>query len=261
MPEVQIDSIEKAARDSDLIGLLEHHMADWAATIATVMQKESAKQPAGQAPLAEIEFWRQRNAVLSSLFEQLNLPNVKTMVAVVEAGSDDRNLMAGFKAQFSELTKLAAEARDNVKFLTTLERHFKNINSGPLPSILDTLPPMMNALRMVWIISQHYSDDVRMGNLFQGIARELGDRVEAAIDLNRVFQMQPQDAVDLVKIGRSVLEHWYLTYMQASALHAWPQRMQLVAGCNTQRSCPACATSTVNNLWYFKGGVPTAKAI
>ena len=71
------------------------------------------------------------------------------MISVVEKGSDDRNLIAGFKSQLGELTKLAAEARDNVKFLTTLERHFKNISSGPLGGILDTLPPMMNALRMV----------------------------------------------------------------------------------------------------------------
>jgi hypothetical protein len=45
---------------------------------------------------------------------------VKKMVLVVETGSDDRNLLAGFKSQQAELTKLAAEARDNVKFLTTL---------------------------------------------------------------------------------------------------------------------------------------------
>lgn len=79
----------------------------------------------------------------------LGAPQVKKLVQVVEAGSDDRNLLAGFKGQLGELTKLAAEARDNVKFLTTLERHFKNITSGPLNGILDTLPPMMNALRMV----------------------------------------------------------------------------------------------------------------
>ncbi len=49
----------------------------------------------------------------------------------------------------AELTKLAGEARDNVKFLATLERHFKSITSGPLAGIADTLPPLMNALRMV----------------------------------------------------------------------------------------------------------------
>jgi dynein heavy chain len=121
------------------------------------------------------------------------------MIAAVERGSDDRNLMAGFKSQQGELTKLATEARDNVKFLTTLERHFKNIASGPLPGILDTLPPMMNALRMVWIISRHYSDDQRMGSLFTRIAREVGDRVEAVVDLRHIFR-SPAESVELLKV-------------------------------------------------------------
>ncbi len=63
------------------------------------MQRESEKQPAGKGPLAEIDFWRERNAVLSALYEQLNLPHVKRLIAVVELGSDDRNLLAGFKSQ------------------------------------------------------------------------------------------------------------------------------------------------------------------
>lgn len=78
---------------------------------------------------------------------------------------------------------MTEEARDNLKFLTTLERHFKNITSEPLPAILDTLPPTMNALRMVWIISRYYSDDMRMGALFKRIGQEIDDRVEAAIDV------------------------------------------------------------------------------
>eukprot|EP00976_Prorocentrum_cordatum_P034580 703284-Prorocentrum_minimum.AAC.1 len=51
-------------------------------------------------------------------------------------------------SQFGDLTKLYVEAKDNVKFLTTLERHFKNISYGTLTQVLDTLPPMMGALRM-----------------------------------------------------------------------------------------------------------------
>jgi len=151
MPEtpIHIDSVEKSAADSDLILTLEHYMSEWSNLLGSVMQRESVKQPQGEGPLAEIEFWRAKNAVLSSLFEQLNLASVKKMVAVIELGSDDRNLLASFKSQLGELTKLSAETRDNVKFLTTLERHFKSVASGPLPGIIDTLPPMMNALRMV----------------------------------------------------------------------------------------------------------------
>ena len=76
MPEVVIDNVQRSAGDSDLVIQLEQFMSEWSQTLATVMQRESEKHPAGQGPLAEIDFWRARNAVLSSLFEQLNLPNV-----------------------------------------------------------------------------------------------------------------------------------------------------------------------------------------
>lgn len=62
----------------------------------------------------------------------------------------------------------------------------------------------------VWIISRHYSDDQRMGSLFQRIAREIGDRVEAAIDLRQMFRMAPAEAVELLRVCKNVLEHWYL---------------------------------------------------
>lgn len=48
--------------------------------LASVLQRESQKHPTGKGPLAEIEFWRERNAVMSSLYEQLNLPQVGTQV-------------------------------------------------------------------------------------------------------------------------------------------------------------------------------------
>jgi dynein heavy chain len=53
-------------------------------------------------------------------------------------------------------TQIPAQARDNVKFLSTLERHFKTISSGPLAAVADCLLPLMSALRMVWIMSRHY---------------------------------------------------------------------------------------------------------
>eukprot|EP00951_Prasinocladus_malaysianus_P015335 scaffold117564_cov45-Prasinocladus_malaysianus.AAC.2 len=107
-------------------------MAEWTSVLASAIQVQADKGPVGSSPLAEIEFWRERNSALSSLYEQLNLPQARKIVAVIEAGSEDQNLLNSFKAQFTELTKLCVEARDNVKFLTTLERHFKNIANGPL---------------------------------------------------------------------------------------------------------------------------------
>ena len=36
-----------------------------------------------RGPLAEIEFWRQRNAALSSLYEQINMTKVQKMLEVL----------------------------------------------------------------------------------------------------------------------------------------------------------------------------------
>lgn len=109
------------------------------------------------------------------------------------------------------------QARDNVKFLTTLERHFKAITTGPLAGILDTLPPLMNALRMVWIISHHYSDDARMGSLFARIGQEIADRVENAVTLHSLFKMPAAEALELLRGGENVLKQWFGTYMQVSS--------------------------------------------
>lgn len=63
---------------------------------------------------------------------------------------------ARYKFDANQIPWPRSQARDNVKFLSTLERHFKAISSGPLPAIADCLLPLMSALRMVWIMSRHY---------------------------------------------------------------------------------------------------------
>uniref|UniRef100_A0A383W4S5 Dynein-1, subspecies f n=1 Tax=Tetradesmus obliquus TaxID=3088 RepID=A0A383W4S5_TETOB len=214
MPAVTITSVAAACKDPDVIHTFEETVAEWSSTLSDVMQRESEKRPQGKGPLAEIDFWRARSAVLSGLWEQLSMRAAADIIEVVEAGSDDRNLMAAFKGQMAELGKLVHEARDNVKFLTTLERHFRSVSSGPLAGILDTLPPLMNALRMVWIISRHYSDDARMGALFARIATELSDRVDGAVMLHQLFRMPAAEAIELLRVSKAVLESWQSTYMQ-----------------------------------------------
>lgn len=74
--------------------------------------------------MAEIDFWRERNASLSALSEQLKLPKVMKMLDVLSQ-RPDTSALANFKMARDELQKYYTEAKDNVKFLTTLERHFK----------------------------------------------------------------------------------------------------------------------------------------
>ena len=54
--------------------------------------------------------------------------------------------------------------------------------------VIDTVPSMMNALRMVWIISRHYNNDERMVPLMERIAWELAERVARVIQVRTIYK-------------------------------------------------------------------------
>jgi len=83
--------------------------------------------------MAEIEFWRNRNSSVSALFEQLNISLVRKIIDILN--STGSPITADFEFQYNELNKLYTEAKDNVKFLSTLECHFKGIIVGSLSSV------------------------------------------------------------------------------------------------------------------------------
>ena len=84
----------------------------------------SFQTPQGNGPLAEIDYWRERNAALSALFEQLKLPKVKQLLEIFNHTDNSIEYLR------QDLNKYYTEAKDNVRFLSTLERHFKNITHG-----------------------------------------------------------------------------------------------------------------------------------
>ena len=87
------------------------------------------------------------------------------------------------------MTKYFIEAKDNVRFLLTLERHFKNLSLGTsFQIVLDTIPSLMNALHMVWVISRHYNKDERMVPLMERIAWEVAERVSRVIDIKKILR-------------------------------------------------------------------------
>jgi dynein heavy chain len=75
------------------------------------------------------------------------------------------------------------------RFLSTLERHFKNVTHGATFRVVtETIPKMMSALRMVWIISRHYNRDERMVPLMERIANQLCERVARSINVRTLFR-------------------------------------------------------------------------
>ena len=188
MPSVDL-SVEPrvAAGYGDLVVQLETSVDSWSRVISNTLDEQFKKYPQGNGPLAEVEFWKERNSALNALYLQLQTDVAIHILAILKAAGSAS--YSAFEITKSDLNKYYVEAKDNVKFLGTLERHFKNLTHGAsFQVVIDTLPAMMNSLRMVWVISRHYNTDERMVPLMERIAWELCERVARVINIRTIFK-------------------------------------------------------------------------
>ena len=111
-------------RENDVDGLpfdiqmdLERVLESWTVVVAQLVERETEKLADAssliESPLDEIKFWRKRDIVLSTLVEQIKLPNAQRLVTAM------RELhfsgMIKFDDHVAELGRIGDEAKDNVK--------------------------------------------------------------------------------------------------------------------------------------------------
>ena len=214
IPGITIVTPELAADDPLIVEEIERAVEEWTVVINAANEAEQNKPSRSQkqTPLGEIEFWRERSASLSALYEQIGMPRVQQMLQVMKI--KDSPQLGSFHFHFGELSKTFLEAKDNVKFLTTVERHFRHMTDGSFQTILESMQSMMNGLRMVWVISRHYNSDDRMAPLMETIATTLARRVKEGVKLSEVLAMEPKAAKRLVIEARAVLTQWSENYFR-----------------------------------------------
>ncbi|CAD7947894.1 unnamed protein product [Amoebophrya sp. A25] len=195
---------------------LEGAVEEWTKIMEGTVRRETNRGRANKYPLAEIELWRERSSNISTLYEQLSLPNVQALLNLLHKHPQQSTglLVQTFEDSFGELAKMHAEAKDNVKFLTTLERHFKNLQTNPVHQVVEVLPSLLNSIRMVWIISRYFNIDEYMEPLMKRVADQIADKVEESIQIPQIFQMDSSKAMKLIADCREALDKWELIYLQ-----------------------------------------------
>jgi dynein heavy chain, axonemal len=93
--------------------------------------------------------------------------------------------------------------------LSTLERHFKTISVQTFGMIAETMLPMLNALRMVWVISRHFNTDEKMVPLMERIATELADVCETYLGYKSLLKQPPEEIKSRASAVKTVLDRWY----------------------------------------------------
>uniref|UniRef100_A0A0G4IFQ9 AAA+ ATPase domain-containing protein n=1 Tax=Chromera velia CCMP2878 TaxID=1169474 RepID=A0A0G4IFQ9_9ALVE len=207
---------------------LEKAVSEWTNITTEVILKEGHRKHENKYPMAEIEYWRDRNAAVTTLYEQLSLPAAHQVLETLARISElPPPIIHAFSDAYTELQRIYLQAHDTLKFLATLERHFKTLQTGNLVRMRETLPILMNNIKMIWIISRHYNTDAQMEPLMKRIAEQICDHVENQIQIDKLFNEEPRAVKEDVANARALLDSWGSTYqavrqeLEESATDKW----------------------------------------
>ena len=188
LEEAAIDVVAYSAAHPDLVRNLETLLESWCDDIEAHLseQDEESMVTDRVGPRGIIEFWRIRTQKLASIVEQTRSRSFRQVITVMtqmvsrsgsasdHVRSTSFTLLRRWKTLDVSVTEAANEARDNVKYLSTLEKFIEPLYTQTPPQIVDALPALMNSIKMVFHISRYFGNDrERMQDLFQRITAQM----------------------------------------------------------------------------------------
>jgi dynein heavy chain len=170
----------RSALPAETVDHFENLLSEWCNQIERYNSPAQSSDANDVGPRGELEYWRGRMQKLTSITEQLKRPDCKQVITVLSAltkNSPDKqkliNLLHRWKQIDVDITESANEAKDNVKYLYTLERFIDPLYTGNAETITDTLPALMNSIKMIHTIARYYNTADRMTSLFAKITEQM----------------------------------------------------------------------------------------
>lgn len=190
--EAKIAANAGGRQNNNMISEFEKLFRKWTEQITNHYEKEDVVPTSGvyvdQGPRSELEYWRRKMRKLTCISEQLRSQKCKTVYNTLMQASQHpqvggesvgRNrdtihmLTSSWRGLELKVTESLNEAKDNVKYLTTLEKFIEPLYEGTPETIKDTLPALMNSIKMIHTIARYYNTNDKMTGLFIKITTQM----------------------------------------------------------------------------------------
>ena len=105
------------------------------------------------------------------MLDQIKSQPCKTTIGILFAAKS--KIIKHWKTLDARITDAANEAKDNVKYLYTLMKFCKPLKRCSPVEMLDCIPGLINAIRMINSISRYYNTSERMTSLFVKVTNQV----------------------------------------------------------------------------------------
>lgn len=104
------------------------------------------------------------------------------------------------------LTDKLNEAKDNFKYLSTLEKFIEPLYNGTPEQIIETLPALMNTIKMIHTIARFYNTADKMTSLFMKITNQMITNCKNRIlDGKKSDDIWSREPAELIKVLESCI--------------------------------------------------------
>nr|XP_023024309.1 dynein heavy chain 10, axonemal [Leptinotarsa decemlineata] len=184
----------------------------WERHILKVIESYLAKTPLGNGPLPEYEYWHEREAALSSIVEQLKKPTLVRISNILEKAKSP--VIDGFIHYQIDLRRYYSQAKENVKFLSTIQRQLKVISlENDFWKVKECIPQLIDGLHLIWVLSSYYNTDEIMVPFMERIVWSLLEKVRTSLDNETLFRKPIDEVKSLTSVAREMLETWKSSYL------------------------------------------------
>lgn len=122
-------------------------------------------------PQAELQHWRHMLTKFNNVMEFTDSKAFQNYLRCLKL-SRSKLVRTWLKTE-DELIALTSEAKDNVKYLTSIEKFWDPLYREDPPKIIEAIPNLLQAIRSVYNQSRFYNTDLRMTGFLTKVVNQL----------------------------------------------------------------------------------------